>query len=316
LLLDNREAPVTGPRPRVALAAALAVVTLAGCGGATETAAEPPADQATVTRTAEPEADGAGVPEEPATPRETVSQEVVEGPEAPAEPPAPSDGLVVAEPDTALLTDPNAQAFCPHGTHEGCHTYEEMQIYIDQMIGLIAPTFDRLYGVENRPSMLWYVAAGITGQTACVDTYDSKIYAYCPADRSIYVGQDMLWELYSGLGDAAPAAGFAHEWGHHVQTLMGVPPARTPAETIPRENQADCIAGAWVYEAETNGFMEYPDDLADLEALVIAIAGAEGDPERAHGTVEERAASLEYGYNYGLIGCNEFFPDTPVYVQQ
>jgi predicted metalloprotease len=77
------------------------------------------------------------------------------------------------------------------------------------------------------------------------DTADDMSYAYCPADDNVSIGQQLAWELYSEAGDVAPAIGIAHEFGHNVQTHVGVPVPRSDAQTLVHENQADCVAGAW-----------------------------------------------------------------------
>ena len=65
----------------------------------------------------------------------------------------------------------------------------------------------------------------------------------------MYVGQDMLWTFYEQTGDAGPAVGLAHEFGHHIQQSMGVPAPRTAEQSTRHENQADCVAGAWTRTA-------------------------------------------------------------------
>jgi hypothetical protein len=226
---------------------------------------------------------------------------------------------VVAPAPAQELSANREQVFCSGGTHEGCHSYGDMNTYLTHVLALISPMFDELYGPANRPSAFYYVATGETGPTACTTPqntpapYDSASYMYCPADQAIYTGQDKLWQFYAGLGDAAPAVGYAHEWGHHIQNIMGVPSSQDPQHRINKENQADCIAGAWLYYADVSGYLEYPDDLGDINALLQAIASAESDVTRGHGTLEERSKSVDYGYNYGLRGCNQYFPTTPVY---
>jgi hypothetical protein len=220
------------------------------------------------------------------------------------------------------------QVFCPRGSHEGCHSYVDMGTYLDHILALIAPMFDGLYGEQNRPAAFYYIAAGEAGSTACVSLdntgapvsapYDSSSYMYCSGDNAIYTGQDQLWKFYSQIGDAAPALGYAHEWGHHIQNIMRVPEAQEVPQAqqrehrINRENQADCIAGAWVFYAEQSGYLEYPDDLVDIGAILLEIASVES-ADRTHGTLDERKKSVEYGYYYGLHGCNQYFPATPIY---
>jgi predicted metalloprotease len=76
------------------------------------------------------------------------------------------------------------------------------------------------------------------------------------------------------------------------------------------ENQADCMAGAWSRYAREKAWLEYPDDVRDIETLVRAIGSREG-PGRDHGTSAERNAAFQSGFNEGLAGCNKF-SRTPV----
>jgi hypothetical protein len=210
-------------------------------------------------------------------------------------------------------SDPEAaEAPCAGGSHEGCYGHEDMQVYLDRMIALVEPMFDDAYGAAGIPTTIWYVPSGDVGGGVC-GPFDSAAFFYCPLDQSIYIGQDELWYFYSELGDAAPAVGLAHEWGHHIQTVMGVPRGEGSAEWVMHENQADCISGAWLSYADQEGFLEYPDDVEDVDGVLRLIAAAEDDPHRVHGTLEERTASLAQGYADGLGGCNDYFPETPVY---
>jgi predicted metalloprotease len=201
-------------------------------------------------------------------------------------------------------TGPISQV-CQPPDMENCYGYEDMQAYGNQIVPRVEQFFDTAYTDMPSPAQYIYVPEGDTGPTGCTDGYTDNAYFYCPADQTIYTGQRMLWMLYSEAGDAAPAVGLAHEWGHHVQNVAGVPPAETSVGQISRENQADCIAGAWLTYADEQGWLSYPDDVADTESLLAIIA--ETEPGRTHGDLVERSDSLKLGLEAGLQGCNDFF---------
>jgi hypothetical protein len=233
-------------------------------------------------------------------------------------PPAPKTALEAIPPAPAQELEANRdKLYCPKGSQEGCYGYADMPSYLGQVVALLTPLFDGMYGVANRPAAFNYVPAGVAGPTACLkddgtpDQYGSQDYSYCTADRAIYTGQDGLWSLYKGVGGAAAAVGYAHEWGHHIQNVMGVPEPETPEQNTVLEIQADCIAGAWVQHAAQSGYLDYPKDLGDMNALLTAIAPP--DPGEAATPVQERINALLLGYNNGLPGCNSFFPGTPIY---
>lgn len=231
-------------------------------------------------------------------------------------PPAPTTLVAILPATTAELDANKDKLYCPKGAPAGCHGYADMPGYLGQVVGLLVPLFDGMYGVANRPAAFNYVPAGVAGPTACLkddgtpDQYVSQDFSYCTADRAIYAGQDALWSLYTGVGGAAAAVGYAHEWGHHIQHVMGVPEPETPEENTTLETQADCIAGAWVQQAAQSGHLEYPADLGDTAALLTAIAPPDAGETAA--PVQERIDALLLGYNSGLPGCNAFFPETPV----
>jgi predicted metalloprotease len=155
-----------------------------------------------------------------------------------------------------------------------------------------------------------YVADGRSGPTGCTDSeglparYTGDSYEYCPPDMTVYLGQSTLWMFYRRTGDAGPAMGIAHEFAHHVQYQLDVPPPFTNEQSIEFENQADCIAGAWTRYADQHGGLETEDDLEDIEKLLPLIASAESEGEdRDHGTLEEREEAFTDGFLRGIRAC-------------
>jgi predicted metalloprotease len=191
---------------------------------------------------------------------------------------------------------------------EGCYGYADMQAFYDAIIQWIDEFSRATYADMSAPGYV-YVDAGTTVVSGCDVAMDSSAYAYCSLDDTVYVGQDQLWDFYTSLGDAAAAVGIAHEWGHHVQSVAGIFPV-DQAGAIAKENQADCIAGAWIGYVDAQGRLE-SDDVGDINAVLQVIAAAEDDG-RDHGTLAERTAALQHGFDNGLAGCNAFFPAQPV----
>jgi hypothetical protein len=86
---------------------------------------------------------------------------------------------------------------------------------------------------------------------------------YCPADRKVYLDLGFFDELarrFGAPGDFAQAYVIAHEFGHHVQNLLGLSERaaadrRTGANSasVALELQADCFAGVWGHEAARSG---------------------------------------------------------------
>ena len=219
-------------------------------------------------------------------------------------PPANTSPAATQTPDAGDA----ASQRCGGGSLEGCFSYYEMGEYLDAVTPMVAQYFEETYPRVRAPRDIVYIASGRAARTAC-GTSNSYAYEYCPANQSIYIGQDLLWQFYAGAGDAAPAIGLAHEWGHHLQTMLGVSAGSRKA--IDFENQADCVSGAWAKYANEQGWLEGDDDLRDMTTLLDAIGSAEG-PRRDHGTAAEREAAFEVAYDKGIKACNEFFPDSPL----
>jgi hypothetical protein len=196
---------------------------------------------------------------------------------------------------------------------EGQFSHETMDKYVDAILPMISQ-----WASETWPGMptpeVFYVPRGATGPEACLDAdsrtvrYSSASYEYCGADEAIYVGQDMLFTFYDRTGDAGPAVGLAHEYGHHVQQRLGVPAPQSPAASTRYENQADCLAGAWTRYTDTQGWLEPEDDLADIDALFPLIGSAEGRG-RDHGTTAERSESFQAGFTGDVQACESFYPN-------
>ncbi|MBA3416397.1 MAG: neutral zinc metallopeptidase [Chloroflexia bacterium] len=139
-------------------------------------------------------------------------------------------------------------------------------------------------------------------ETACGPVEPVPNAFYCPLDRTVYLVPQFLVDQETEFGDYAPIAVLAHEWGHHVQALLGI---RT-ATTKPMELQADCLLGVFTAHADETGLLDYGDFLEALDSA-IDVGDPLGLPEDhpgAHGAPEERVKALTRGFGGGaVVGC-------------
>ena len=129
---------------------------------------------------------------------------------------------------------------------------------------------------------------------------------YCPADQKVYIDFGFYQRLEAELGfegDFAMAYVLAHEYGHHVQNLLGVMDRRGGgnAQSVRVELQADCLAGAWASRANTEGRLEAGDfDEAISAANAVgddAIQGAAANRDTfTHGSSSEREQWFRQGF--------------------
>jgi predicted metalloprotease len=147
---------------------------------------------------------------------------------------------------------------------------------------------------------------------------------YCPADRKVYLDLsffDELDEKFGAPGDFAQAYVIAHEFGHHVQNLLGTNARverdrRTGADSasVALELQADCYAGVWGHVASQGGrFQAGKVELEPGDAdEALRAASSIGDdrlqkmttgrvqPERfTHGTSAQRMQWFQRGMQTG-----------------
>ena len=141
---------------------------------------------------------------------------------------------------------------------------------------------------------------------------------YCPPSQKIFIDFGFYEQLEQQLGfdgDFAMAYVIAHEYGHHVQNLLGIndqvreeqqgaSEAEANALSVKLELQADCFAGVWANDAYADQRLEGGDlDEAIDAAQAVgddAISGSNANQESfTHGSSAQRKQWFTTGFESG-----------------
>ncbi len=242
-------------------------------------------------------------------------------------------------PDTSL--DTSRVAASDSNRYANCQTGEDAEQDVDcarvavenSLTDYWSETLPAQAEVQFQPEQVMQTFTGAVS-TGCGQATSQVGPFYCPPDQGIYLDTTFFEDvLQRGLG--GPAGDFvepyvlAHEYGHHIQNLLGtMGKVRTQqgpeSDAVRLELQADCYAGMWTGSAtsaddESGQAFISELDQQDIEEA-IAAATAVGDDriqdrttgrvnprEWTHGSSEQRQRWFMTGYEQGTLdACDTF----------
>jgi predicted metalloprotease len=169
--------------------------------------------------------------------------------------------------------------------------------------------------------------------TACGGASSASGPFYCPGDRTIYMDMTFFDELRTKFGaeggDFAVAYVMAHEFGHHIQTLLGTSGKvrqlqENKSETegnklsVALELQADFYAGLWTHYNEKQNKMLEAGDIEEAMSAAHAVGddaiqkkmqGQVVPDSFTHGTSEQRMYWFNRGFESGDIKKGDTFSE-------
>lgn len=188
-------------------------------------------------------------------------------------------------------------------------------------------TLPQQAGTELAPAQTITFSGGVN--TGCGQATSQVGPFYCPADQQIYLDTTFFTDVLEGQlggqgGDFVEPYVLAHEYGHHIQNMLGtmgrVRTQQGPeSDAVRLELQADCYAGMWTRDASDGDGILLDLDQGDIDEAIDSAktvgddriqekSGQRVDPDGwTHGSSEQRMRWFMVGYEEGTLeACDTF----------
>lgn len=222
----------------------------------------------------------------------------------------------------------------PQQTEQRNLTSEELNVrkFVKMITGANEATWGKIFQENNIPFQPAKVVLFENGtQSGCGAAQSAMGPFYCPADQTIYMDMSFFNELQqkfgAKVGQFTVAYVLGHEYGHHIQTLLGTTQkvnqlrgrqseSEANKVSVATELQADFYAGVWAKQTDNRANFLEPGDIQEALSAAAAV-GDDNIQKRAqgyvnqesftHGSSAQREEWFMKGYNTGDIRQGDTF---------
>ncbi|MFG1675978.1 neutral zinc metallopeptidase [Micromonospora sp. NPDC049282] len=200
-------------------------------------------------------------------------------------------------------------------------------LYVNSIQAYWRTAMPEVFGEQYQPSKTVFFSQNVNTGCGAADSGVGPFY--CPADDLVYIDLTfyrLLADQLGAEGEFAQPYVLAHEYGHHVQDLLGTEaemrrqqqrdPQDANALSVKLELQADCYAGAWaknatgtaddkgqkIFKSITDQDIQQAIDTAEKigDDAIQQRSGRPVNPDEfTHGTSEQRKQWFTKGFSTG-----------------
>lgn len=230
----------------------------------------------------------------------------------------------------------NSNASGSQQTEQRQLSQEELKIgeFVNMLQALNEETWAKTFNDNNikfRPAKVVLFESGT--QSGCGAARSEMGPFYCPNDETIYMDMSFFNELQAKfgakVGQFTVAYVLGHEYGHHIQNLLGTlgkidqlrqsgrySESEMNRVSVANELQADFYAGVWAKQTDSREKILEPGDIQEAMSAAAAV-GDDNIQKRAqgyvnqesftHGSSAQREEWFMKGYNTGDIRQGDTF---------
>lgn len=230
----------------------------------------------------------------------------------------------------------NSNASGSQQTEQRQLSQEELKIgeFVNMLQALNEETWAKIFNdnsIKFRPAKVVLFESGT--QSGCGAARSEMGPFYCPNDETIYMDMSFFSELQSKfgakVGQFTVAYVLGHEYGHHIQNLLGTlgkidqlrqsgrySESEMNRVSVANELQADFYAGVWAKQTDRREKILEPGDIQEAMSAAAAV-GDDNIQKRAqgyvnqesftHGSSAQREEWFMKGYNTGDIRQGDTF---------